>query len=89
VHAQRLNNRVNGQADAAGNRPPGTVGTLGPLSCVRPGGDTPFRRAMMGGLGARRGGGGDGGGESFPRVDWVAVPQAWRARRPNRRRRRR
>jgi hypothetical protein len=28
-------------------------------------------------------------GESFPRVDWVAVPEALRARRVNRRRRRR
>jgi hypothetical protein len=38
------------------------------------------------------GGGGGGGGESFLRVHWVAVPQAWRARRVNRwrwRRRRR
>jgi hypothetical protein len=34
------------------------------------------------------GSGGGGGGESFPRVDWVAVPQALRARRVNRRRRR-
>jgi hypothetical protein len=34
-------------------------------------------------------GGGCGGGESFPRVDWVAVPEALRARRVNRRRRRR
>jgi hypothetical protein len=38
-----------------------------------------------------RGGGGgggddDGGGESFLRVDWVAVPEALRARRVNRRR---
>jgi hypothetical protein len=29
-------------------------------------------------------GGGCGGGESFPRVDWVAVPEALRARRVNR-----
>jgi hypothetical protein len=29
------------------------------------------------------------GGESFPRVDWVAVPKALRARRDSRRRRRR
>eukprot|EP01047_Picozoa_sp_COSAG01_P025487 COSAG01_NODE_1612_length_9735_cov_74.461810_8_plen_506_part_00 len=29
-------------------------------------------------------GGGGGGGESFPRVDWVAVPKALRARRVNR-----
>jgi hypothetical protein len=30
-------------------------------------------------------GGGGGGGESFLRVHWVAVPEAMRARRPNRR----
>jgi hypothetical protein len=35
------------------------------------------------------GGGGGGGGESFLCVDWVAVPEALRARRVNRRRRRR
>jgi hypothetical protein len=29
-------------------------------------------------------GGGGGGGESFPRVYWVAVPEASRARRVNR-----
>jgi hypothetical protein len=33
--------------------------------------------------------GGGGGGESFLRVHWVAVPEALRARRVNRRRRRR
>jgi hypothetical protein len=32
---------------------------------------------------------GGGGGESFPRVHWVAVPEVLRARRVNRRRRRR
>jgi hypothetical protein len=37
-------------------------------------------------LGTDGGGGGGGGGESFPRVDWVAVPKALRARRVNRRR---
>eukprot|EP01047_Picozoa_sp_COSAG01_P055139 COSAG01_NODE_6106_length_3848_cov_1.384102_2_plen_182_part_00 len=37
---------------------------------------------------AADGRGGGGGGESFPRVHWVAVPQALRARRVNRRRRR-
>jgi hypothetical protein len=37
---------------------------------------------------APEGGGGGGGGESFLRVHWVAVPEALRARRVNRRRRR-
>jgi|EP01047_Picozoa_sp_COSAG01_P035866 hypothetical protein len=34
-------------------------------------------------------GDGGGGGESFLRVHWVGVPEAWRARRVSRRRRRR
>jgi hypothetical protein len=37
----------------------------------------------------QRGTDGGGGGESFLRVDWVAVPETMRARRVNRRRRRR
>jgi hypothetical protein len=42
-------------------------------------------RAEVGSAGGGGVRGGGGGGESFVRVHWVAVPQALRARRPNRR----
>ena len=52
------------------------------------------RTVATAGKGARRvaaakGPRGGGGGESFLRVHWVAVPEGLRARRANRRRRRR
>jgi hypothetical protein len=41
-------------------------------------------KGVGGAEGGAEGGDGDGVGESFPRADWVAVPQALRARRVNR-----